>query len=50
MTLPTTALSQADVERYWARDRVALVKCGANLSATDHFYTDLRTRLNDAPK
>ena len=43
--LPTAALSVADVERYWARDRVALVKCGANIAALDRFYDGLRAHL-----
>ena len=48
LALPTAALSGADVERYWARDRVALVKCGANLAALDRFYWDLHARLGAA--
>jgi hypothetical protein len=45
VALPMAALSVGDVERYWARDRVALVKCGANLAALDRFYDQLRARL-----
>ena len=45
VTLPVAALSASDVERYWARDRVALLKCGANLAALDRFYDDLRARF-----
>ena len=46
--LPTAALSVADVERYWARDRVALVKCGASLAALEQFYVSLRAHLATA--
>ena len=48
VVLPTEALSGADVERSWARDRVALVKCGANLAALDRFYENLLARLGAA--
>lgn len=48
VALPTADLNVADVERYWARDRVALVKCGANLLALDRFYEGLRAKLADA--
>ena len=46
--LPTAAMSQADVERYWARDRVALEKCGANVAALDRYFADLRSKLGAA--
>jgi len=41
-------MSQADVERYWARDRVALAKCGANVAALDRYFADLRSKLGAA--
>ena len=50
VALPAAELSAADVERYWARDRVALVKCGANLAALDRFYQDLHARLGTAKR
>ncbi len=46
--LPTADLNQADVERYWARDRAALLKCGANLAAVDRFYQGLSATLSAA--
>lgn len=44
------ALSKAEVERLWARDRAALVKCGMNLKAVVAFYEDLSNRLNAVPQ
>ena len=46
--LPGAALSRADVERLWARDRVALTRCGANLEALVTYYEDLARRLSGA--
>lgn len=48
VALPTAALTQADVERFWARDRVALVKCGQSLAGVTAYYEDLRARLGTA--
>ncbi len=45
VALPSGALSQADVLRYWARDRVALARCGANLAAVDAYYESLAAKL-----
>lgn len=46
--LPDAPLSRADVERLWARDRAALVRCGWSLDAIITFYADLRDRLGAA--
>jgi hypothetical protein len=45
VTLPNAALSQADVERLWARDRAALVKCGVSHDGLVRHYQDLSRRL-----
>lgn len=44
--LPSTALSKADVEKLWARDRAKLVKCGFSLGGLIAFYEDLSRRLH----
>lgn len=46
--LPAAALSRADVERLWARDRAALVRCGLSLGAVVAYYEDLSRRLGAA--
>jgi hypothetical protein len=46
--LPKGALTQAQVEKLWARDRALLVKCGYSLGGLIAFYTDLQTRLASA--
>jgi hypothetical protein len=43
--LPDRALTQAEVEKLWARDRARLAKCGYSLGGLIAFYTDLRVRL-----
>ncbi len=48
VALPMAALSRADVLRYWARDRVALSRCDANLAAVDAYYQDLAAKLGAA--
>jgi hypothetical protein len=50
--LPDRALTKAEVEKLWARDRARLVKCGYSLGGLVAFYTDLRVRLaaNEADK
>jgi hypothetical protein len=50
--LPDRALTRAEVEKLWARDRARLVKCGYSLGGLVAFYTDLRVRLaaNEADK
>lgn len=45
VALPTGAMSRGDVERLWARDRAALVKCGLSLDAIVAFYEGLNSRL-----
>lgn len=44
-TLPDRALTRAEVEKLWARDRAKLVKCGYSLGGLIAFYTDLQVRL-----
>lgn len=46
--LPDRALSRAEVEKLWARDRARLVACGYSLGGIIAFYTDLRLRLAGA--
>ena len=36
--LPNRALTQFDVERLWAKDRAALVRCGITKEALVKFY------------
>lgn len=48
VVLPSQGLSRAEVERLWARDRAALVKCGYSLDVLVGFYGDLRRRLGAA--
>lgn len=44
--LPTSgAMSRADVERYWSRDRVALVKCGRAVDGLVAYYDRLARQL-----
>lgn len=43
--LPDRALTRAEVEKLWARDRARLVKCGYSLGGLIAFYTDLQVRL-----
>jgi hypothetical protein len=38
VVLPETSLTQADVESFWLRDRVALMTCGERLSALTDWY------------
>jgi hypothetical protein len=45
VALPVAALGRGDVERLWIRDRAALVRCGASLSALVAYYEDLSARL-----
>ena len=46
--MPEAALTRAQVEQLWARDRAALVKCGYNLAAVVGYYEDLAQRLDAA--
>lgn len=48
--LPDRALTQAEVEKLWARDRARLSKCGYSLGGLIAFYTDLRVNLAGAKK
>jgi len=43
--MPEAALTRAEVEQLWARDRAGLVKCGYNLAAVVGYYDDLAQRL-----
>lgn len=45
LALPDRALSRAEVEQLWARDRAALSRCGLSLAAVLAFYEDLGQRL-----
>ncbi|WP_414832176.1 hypothetical protein [Afifella sp. YEN Y35] len=38
VTLPGRGLTQAEVEKLWARDRVALTRCGLTKRAVVEFY------------
>jgi hypothetical protein len=38
-------MTQQGVERYWSRDRAALVECGARHDALIAYYQDRDTRL-----
>ena len=49
-TLPDRALTRAEVEKLWARDRARLVKCGYSLGGLIAFYTDLQVGLAGAKK
>lgn len=46
--LPSAGLTRADVERYWARDRAALVRCGANLDGLVSYYDRLARDFDGA--
>ena len=46
--LPATAITRAQVEQMWARDRGNLVKCGMNLEAFVEFYEGLSSDLRGA--
>ena len=46
--LPATPMTQADVEKFWARDRSALVRCGVSLNGLVAYYEDLQRRLGAA--
>jgi hypothetical protein len=48
--LPKGALTQAQVEKLWAKDRATLAKCGYSLGGLIAFYTDLSGRLSAAGK
>lgn len=46
--LPSAGLTRADVERYWARDRAALVRCGANVDGLVAYYDRLASEFQAA--
>jgi hypothetical protein len=48
VTLPQKALTKAEVEKLWARDRATLVKCGYSLGGLEAFYVDLQHKLASA--
>lgn len=52
VTLPSglKPMAQVDVERYWSRDRAALLACGRNLDNTVLFYEDLASSLRRPSK
>jgi len=41
-------MSRADVERYWARDRAALVRCGANVAGLVGYYDQIARAFDRA--
>src|SRR5262245_23316821 len=43
--LPARALTQADVESYWARDRISLVRCAGEKAELVRYYDDLFKRI-----
>lgn len=43
--LPNRDLSQADVERYWSRDRANLVRCAGEKAEVVRYYDDLFKRV-----
>jgi hypothetical protein len=46
--LPETALTRAQVEQLWARDRANLIKCGASLETLVNHYEGLAAQLRAA--
>jgi len=48
--LPESAITRAQVEQLWARDRGNLVKCGMNLDAFVEFYEGLSADFKDAAR
>lgn len=43
--LPNRDLSQADVEKYWSRDRANLVRCAGEKAEVVKYYDDLFKRV-----
>jgi len=43
--LPAGFMSQAKVERYWSRDRAALIQCRTNLQTVVDYYDHLQEHL-----
>jgi hypothetical protein len=43
--LPDRALTRAEVEKLWARDRSTLSRCGVSLRGLVAFYDELRGQL-----
>lgn len=50
LLLPDTALTRAQVEQLWARDRGNLVKCGASLDTLITYYEGLAASLREQAK
>jgi hypothetical protein len=50
LLLPDAALTRAQVEQLWARDRANLVKCGASLETLITYYEGLAASLRAAAK
>ncbi len=50
LLLPETALTRAQVEQLWARDRANLIKCGASLETLVTYYEGLAAELRAAAK
>jgi hypothetical protein len=50
LLLPDAALTRAQVEQLWARDRANLVKCGASLDTLITYYEGLAASLRAAAK
>jgi hypothetical protein len=48
LLLPETALTRAQVEQLWARDRANLIKCGASLETLVNHYEGLAAQLRAA--
>jgi hypothetical protein len=50
LLLPETALTRAQVEQIWSRDRANLIKCGASLETLVNYYESLAAELRAAAK
>lgn len=48
VTLPDVALTQAEVEKLWARDRVALKRCFGSVQALRAYIEKLQSEFNGA--
>jgi hypothetical protein len=50
LTLPEGAITRAQVEQLWARDRGNLIKCGMNLETLIDFYEGLSADFKGADR
>lgn len=50
LLLPETAMTRAQVEQLWMRDRANLVKCGQSLETLLNFYEGLSADLRHAAR